>query len=118
MLFPWLKYLNFSYSLGLILKEDGSVWDVHPEMPAAKVGLAPGMKLIVVNGRSWSPDVLRNAIAATKNSTTPLELLVENGSFHQTYKVAYQGGERYPHLERDTTKPDLLSDIIKSHSTK
>jgi len=27
--------------------------------------------------------------------------------------VAYRGGERYPHLERDATNPDLLDEIIK-----
>jgi hypothetical protein len=26
----------------------------------------------------------------------------------------YHGGERYPHLVRDESKPDLLSDILKA----
>jgi hypothetical protein len=30
------------------------------------------------------------------------------------YKLNYHGGERYPHLERDPTKPDVLADVIKS----
>lgn len=111
------KYVDLSYSLGLIVKEDGSVLDVNPEMAAAKAGIAPGMKLLGVNGRSWSTEILHDAIAATKNGTTSLELLVENGSFHQTYKVDYRGGERYPHLERDETKPDLLSELIKAHAS-
>jgi hypothetical protein len=40
-------------------------------------------------------------------------LRVENGSFQENYKVTYRGGERYPHLERDTANPDLLDEIIK-----
>jgi hypothetical protein len=42
--------------------------------------------------------------------------VVENGSFTETYKVNYHGGERYPHLERDNTKPDVLGEVIKSRA--
>ncbi len=86
--------------------------DVNPELPAAKAGLAPGMKIIGVNGRAWSGESLHEAIAA-KNGSAPVILRVDNGSFQNDYKVPYRGGERYPHLERDTTKPDVLSEIIK-----
>jgi predicted metalloprotease with PDZ domain len=110
------KYIDLSYSLGLILKGDGSVLDVNPGMVAGAAGLAPGMKIITVNGRGWSPEVLRDAIAAAKNSSSPLELLVENGSFNESYRLEYHGGERYPHLERDTSKPDILSEVIKSRT--
>ncbi len=110
------KSLNFAYSLGFIVKDDGTLLDVNLETPAGKAGLAPGMKLISINGRSWSSDVLHDAVAAAKTNTTPLEFLVENGSFQQTHQVDYHGGERYPHLERDATKPDLLGEIIKPHA--
>ncbi len=30
-----------------------------------------------------------------------------------TRKVDYHGGERYPHLERDSSKPDVLSKIVE-----
>ena len=110
------KSFNFTYSLGFIVKDDGTLLDVNLEMPAGKAGLAPGMKLISINGRSWSSDALHDAVAAAKMNTTPLEFLVENGSFQQTYKVDYHDGERYPHLERDATKPDLLGEIIKPHA--
>jgi len=107
------KYTDLSYSLGLLVKEDGSISDVNPDKAAAQAGIAPGMKLIAVNGRKWSSDALHEAIALAKNSPAPLELLVENGSFNQTYNLNYHNGERYPHLERDATKPDVLSQITK-----
>ena len=110
------KFLNFTYSVGFIVKDDGTLLDVNLEMPAGKAGLAPGMKLISINRRSWSSDALRDAMAATKTNATPLEFLVENGSFQQTYRVDYHGGERYPHLERDGPKPDLLGEITKPHT--
>jgi hypothetical protein len=40
-------------------------------------------------------------------------LLVENTDYYKTYKLDYHGGEMYPHLVRDESKPDLLSDILK-----
>ena len=107
------KFMNLSYSIGLIVSNEGSVLDVNPELSAAKAGLAPGMKIVGVNGRSWSGDALHDAIAATKSDATPIELRVENGGFQENYKVPYRGGERYPHLERDGTKSDVLSEIIR-----
>ena len=74
----------------------------------------PGMKLIAVNGHQYSPEVLRDALRAGKSSTAPLELLVENTDYYKTYALDYHGGERYPHLVRDESKPDLLSEIYKA----
>ena len=107
------KSVDLSYSLGVLVKEDGTLMDVNPDLAAFKAGLAPGMKILSVNGRTWSTDVLHEAITSAKNSTAPIELVVENGSFNETYKLNYHGGERYPHLERDNTKPDVLGDVIK-----
>jgi predicted metalloprotease with PDZ domain len=107
------KFIDLSYSIGLIVNTEGTVLDVTPELPAAKAGLAPGMKIVGVNGRGWSSDALHEAVAATRNGATQIELRVENGSFQEDYKIGYRGGERYPHLERDATKPDLLNEIIK-----
>jgi predicted metalloprotease with PDZ domain len=112
------KSVDLSYSLGALLKEDGTILDVNPNLAAFKAGLAPGMKIVSVNGRTWSTDVLHHAIASAKNSTAPIELVVENGSFTETYKVNYHDGERYPHLERDNTKPDVIGEVIKSRAQR
>jgi predicted metalloprotease with PDZ domain len=103
-----------SYSIGLDLREDGTITDTIEGMPAALAGIGPGMKLIAVNGRQYSAEVLRDAIRAGKGGTAPLELLVENTDYYKTYKLDYHGGERYPHLVRDESKPDLLSEIYKA----
>jgi predicted metalloprotease with PDZ domain len=110
------KSVDLSYSVGMLLKEDGSVMDFNPSMAAFKAGIAPGMKVISVNGRTWSTDVVHAAVASSNTNTAPIEFVVENGSFQETYKVNYHGGERYPHLERDSTKPDVLGDVIKSRA--
>jgi predicted metalloprotease with PDZ domain len=108
------KFVDLTYSIGMRLKtEDSVIEDVLPDSPAAKAGLAPGMKLVAVNGRKWTKDNLRDAVRATKTTKTPLQLLADNGDFFNTYGVDYHGGERYPYVERDPTKPDLVSEILK-----
>jgi len=105
--------VDVSYSIGLLLKEDGSIVDTVEGMPAALAGIGPGMKLAAVNGRRFTPEVLHDALAATKNNPEPLQLLIENTDYYKTYKLDYHGGEKYPHLVRDESKADLLSDIIR-----
>jgi predicted metalloprotease with PDZ domain len=107
-------FIDVAYSIGLDLREDGTISDTTEGMPAALAGIGPGMKLIAVNGRQYSAEVLRDALRAGKSATAPLELLVENTDYYKTYKINYHGGERYPHLVRDDAKPDLLSEIYKA----
>ena len=102
------------FALGLNLHDDGEIVDTIENEVAAKAGIGPGMKLIAVNGRRFSPDILREAIKSAKNSTASIELIVENDDYFKTYKLDYHGGEMYPHLVRDESKPDLLSEILKA----
>jgi predicted metalloprotease with PDZ domain len=106
------RAVDVTFSLGLQLQEDGGVGDTIEGSPAARAGIGPGMRLVAVNGRKYSSDVLREALKAGKNSAEPLELLVENTDYYKTYKLDYHGGEKYPHLVRDESKPDLLNDIL------
>src|SRR5579872_6443281 len=99
-------FIDAAYSLGLELRDDGGIIDTTEGMPAALAGIGPGMKLVAVNGRQYSPDVLRAALKAGKGGTGSLDLLVENTDYFKTYKIDYHGGERYPHLVRDESKPD------------
>jgi predicted metalloprotease with PDZ domain len=110
------KYVDLLPSLGLLVKEDGKVTDVTPGKPADRVGIAPGMKLLAVNDRRWSPERLREAVAATRDGKGKLELLLENADYFRNFKLEYTGGEQYPHLERNKDKPDLLSDIFQPRS--
>ena len=107
------SYVNLSYSIGAIVDEYGTISDITPDRAAGKAGLAPGMKITSIGGQEFSAEALREAVAATKNSSSPIKLTVENGGFKQTYTLNYQGGNRFPHLERDAAKSDILSEIIK-----
>jgi predicted metalloprotease with PDZ domain len=107
------KFGDFSYSLGFSVGEDGKLDDVIVGSPAYQSGLGPGMKLVAVNGRKWSPSVLRAALKGAQGSDQPIELLVENAQFFKTYSVGYHDGERNPHLERVAERPDVLGDILR-----
>jgi predicted metalloprotease with PDZ domain len=103
-----------AYSLGLLMRDDGTIIDTIENMISSKAGIGPGMKVIGVNGRRFTSDVLRDALKAAKSNNAPIELLVENDDYYSTYKLDYHGGERYPHLMRDESKPDLLGEILKA----
>ena len=107
------KVSDFTYSLGFATVEDGKLDDVEVGSPAYKAGIGPGMKLIAVNGRKWSPEVLHAAIKTAKEAHQPVELLVENAQFFKTYAVQYFEGERNPHLERVPEAPDVLGQMLK-----
>jgi predicted metalloprotease with PDZ domain len=107
------KNINAEYSIGLTLETDGRIVDTIEGMPAAAAGIGPGMTVAAVNGRRFSADVLRDALRAGKSSPQPLELLIENTEYFKTFRLDYHGGEKYPHLVRDESKPDVMSEIIK-----
>jgi predicted metalloprotease with PDZ domain len=106
------KYVDASYSLGFVVKRDGEFKDVLYGSPAYSAGIGPGMKLVAVNGRAWSKEVVRDALRESKDSKQPIELLVENAKFFKTYSIAYHDGIRNPHLER-AEGPDVLGDILQ-----
>ena len=115
--------LDLSFSVGIVVQTvsgegNGRLEDVIPMMPAAEAGLAPGMRLISVNGRGFTPGALHEAIAEAKDSNRPIVITADNGGFVLTYNVQYHGGERYPHLVRNTAQPDLLSDTLRPRTSR
>jgi predicted metalloprotease with PDZ domain len=108
------KYIDMRWSLGFIVKEeDGYIIDVIPGSPADTAGLGSAMKLVAVNGRRWTPEILRAAVKSATTGTAPVELLVENEDYFKACKLDYHDGEKYAQLERIPSKPDLLSEILK-----
>lgn len=105
---------GFAYSLGLYVTAAGAIADINPDLPAYKAGLAPGMVITSVNDVPFSLDVLRAAIRATKTSSAPIKVTAVSGATNQNFTIAYTGGERYPHLVRDTAKTDYITAIISS----
>jgi predicted metalloprotease with PDZ domain len=110
------KQLDESYSLGLTVKEsDGTVLDVVPGTPADAAGVAPDMKLVAVNSRRFSADVLRDAISASKQSGR-VELLLENKAFFRSYLLDYRGGRRHPVITRGDGVRDFVGEVLAPHA--
>jgi predicted metalloprotease with PDZ domain len=107
-----------AYSIGLQVGDDGQVSDSIVGSPAYKAGITSGMKVVAVNGRVYTQDLLGDAIKASKDAANPMVLLVIVDDYYKTAAIDYHGGQRYPHLVRDETKPDYLDDLIKAHVTK
>jgi predicted metalloprotease with PDZ domain len=112
------KSIDLTASLGLLVKNDGTIVDVIPKKPADKAGAAPGMKLLAVNGRRFTPQLLRSAIASAKDDGGKIELLVENADFFDTLKIAYAEGEKYPKLEALSLGGNLLDEILRPKAGK
>jgi predicted metalloprotease with PDZ domain len=102
-----------TYSIGFNLAPDGSVTDSFYGGLAFQAGIAPGMKVAGVNGRVFKPEFLADAIRASRDSARPIELLVVADDYYKICTIDYHAGERYPHLVRDSAKPDYLSEILK-----
>jgi predicted metalloprotease with PDZ domain len=101
------------YSIGLIVGGDGNIQDVRWNGPAAKAKLAPGYKIIAVNGQVFSGDRLRAAIHDAKGKSEPIHITFQADTFLSTADIDYHDGERYPALERVEGTPAYLDDITK-----
>jgi predicted metalloprotease with PDZ domain len=106
------KSVDASYSLGFSVRENGELSDVIHGSPAYAAGIGPGMKLVAINGRAWSRDVLLDALRTSKDTKQSLDLLVENAKFFKTYSIAYHDGIKSPHLER-LEGADVLGEILQ-----
>jgi predicted metalloprotease with PDZ domain len=100
------------YSLGIQVAEN-TINDVLVGSPAFKAGFGPSMKIVAINGRQASDELLHAAIRDAKNGSQPIEFIVENTGYFKVLKIDYHGGESYPHLVRDEQTPDRLDAILK-----
>ncbi len=104
---------DYWYSLGLRVGGDGSIVDVRWNGPGDKAQLAPGYKILAVNGRTFSTESMLAAIHAAKGTTEPIKLLVQRETYVSEYTIDYHDGERYPVMERVDGTPDYLDEITK-----
>jgi len=101
------------YDAGVQLSHDGEVHDVREDSAAWKAGLAPGMQVIAVNDREFSPKIWTEAIADAKGSTAPIELRIKQGTWYSRLAIDYHDGVKIPHLERIPGTPDMLAEIMR-----
>ena len=107
-------FASEAWSVGLGLDDGNGVTDVVPGSGADKAGIAPAMKIIAVNGRAYSLDRLRAAIAAS-NKQPNIELILTHGDAYLTAKLLVKSGARYPDLAKGKTT-DYLTPILSAKS--
>ncbi|MCU1224232.1 MAG: domain family protein [Edaphobacter sp.] len=105
--------INVWYSIGIRVNAEGLISDVRWAGPADKAKLAPGQKIIAVNGRIFSADTLKSAIKEAKGKTEPIHLILQSDTFVTLADIDYHEGERYPSLQRVEGTPAYLDDITK-----
>ena len=106
------KGVDRQWSIGLRISKDGEIVDTVEGRAAARAGIGPGMKLIAVNGRKYTDEVLDAAMLDAQKTRAPIELLFESADFFRTFKVDYTDGPRFPHLVRVTDQSDQLGAVL------
>jgi predicted metalloprotease with PDZ domain len=99
------------FSLGLQLAADGSIRDVRWGSPADKAKLAPGQKLIAVNGKVFSAEALDAAVTAAKTSPDPIHFLMQSEEYITPVSIDYHDGMRFPAMVRVDGTKDYLDEI-------
>ena len=80
---------------------------------ADKTSFGPGMHVVAVNGRAFTPTVLRAAVRDAKGEGPAIQLIVENTGYYRIVTLNYHDGERDPVLMRVAGTPDRLGDILR-----
>jgi predicted metalloprotease with PDZ domain len=101
------------YSAGLRVRHDGTISDVRVFSAADQAKFFPDEKIVAVNGRIFSTDILRDAIKQAKGGTEPIHFIVQADTYIYNIDLNYHDGEKYPTLQRVNGTPALLDDIIK-----
>jgi len=94
------KRLDLTHSLGITIESDGLVVSPQWESPAVRAGIVTGARIVAVGGIAYGPDVIKAAITSAKGGNRPIDLLVRRGDRYETVPVSWNGGLRWPWLER------------------
>lgn len=108
------KQVDLTYSVGLVLNREAKITSVLWEGPGYKAGLTVGDQILAVNGIAYDAERFKEAITAAKGGKEPITLIVKDGDHFRVVPLSYNGGLRYPRLERIAGAPDRLGDIYKA----
>ncbi len=103
---------NEMFSVGLFLRDGGRIADVLWNGPAFEAGLAPGMRIVSVDGKPYSIGALRAQIARAHRDRQPIEIRARGDGVTRRYAIRYDGGLKYPHLARVPGTTDYQKRIL------
>jgi len=104
--------IDLSYSLGMLVGKGGKVTGVMWDGPAFNAGITVGTTLMAIEGETYSDDDLKAAIVGAKGGDKPITLLIKQGEAFRTVQVKWNGGLRYPRLERTGKGPSSLDALF------
>lgn len=108
---------NFSLSLGLWTKPDGTVVDVAPGSPAFDAGVGPGARILAIDGHRWIAAAARDALVSAETSPGQMQLIFQTDDVVRVAALNYHHGLQNPHLVKDPAKPDLLGQVLAPNTS-
>jgi predicted metalloprotease with PDZ domain len=106
------EVVDLTYTLGITVGKEGEINGVAWDSPLFNEGITTGARILAVNGRAYSADDLKGAIAAAKGTKRPIELQLKKGNYFRTVSLPYYGGLRYPVLEKVGRGPSTLDALL------
>lgn len=107
---------DLTYSLGIALDKNANITEVVWDSPAFRARLTTAGTVVAVNGRAFTPALLKQAVQDARDAKSPVELLVRGFDRFRNVRLDYSGGLRYPYLARILNAEDRLSEILKARS--
>jgi predicted metalloprotease with PDZ domain len=100
-------------SIGLSIKDDGTVVAVVPNSPADEAGLYAGVSVIGINDKRYTFDRLENAVYNAGKKSIIRLLTLHDENFVEVV-VRYDGGLRFFSLEPIENRHDWIKEITNS----
>lgn len=114
----YTRSLSLYHSLGVTIDRDAKVTTTRWDSPAFAVGIVNGTRIVGVNGVAYDAERLKKAITGAKGGNRPIELVVQRGDAIRTVQVSYNGGLRWPWLERAGTAGAPLDALLAPRRRK
>jgi predicted metalloprotease with PDZ domain len=109
-------YLDELESIGLALHGQGKIVGLVKDSPAFRAGLGYEMYVMAIDGTEYTAKAFREAIAGSPK-TGKIDLMIWDRGQYRNVTVEYKDGARYPHIEQDKGRPDLLSEILRPRAS-
>jgi predicted metalloprotease with PDZ domain len=90
----------------------GKITAVTWDGPIFNAGIVVGSEILAVNGKAYTDDVIKDAIKAAKGGKDPIKLIIKSGDRVRDIAVQYNGGPRYPKLEKIGTTDGSLDKLL------
>ena len=108
---------DFLFSLGFSLNQDGAVIEeIVPGSPVDVAGMSPDSRLLAVDGRKYSRELLNDALMAGGDGARVIKLLMQKDDSFLVLDTRYAGHARFPQIERNAALPDTLTAILSSRT--